>query len=163
MLPQDSNTWASLSDERTKADWRPFVDALGKIQALDTVGTYSRVDVATQKRLSDTRLVGLSAQEVRKILPEAVQEDSNGLLSIKYQDVFVLNLKAAQEMDAQNAALKEELAATREMVAAAKAKLAAGEARLAATRSRQAARDEQLAALAAKVAEIKARRRVKDM
>jgi hypothetical protein len=42
VLAQDSNAWASLSDERAKADWRSFGDALGKVRALDNIGSYAR-------------------------------------------------------------------------------------------------------------------------
>jgi len=157
VLAQDGNSWASLSDERAKAGWRPFGDALAKLRALDKVGTYARVDVATQRRLSGRRLVGLSAQEVKRILPEAVVEGGDGLLSLKYQDLFVLGLQATQEIEAENAAAKAELAAAKEKLAAAEAATAASEAELAAIRSDQAARDEALAALAREVAALRAR------
>ena len=94
VLAQNSYAWASLSDERAKAEWRSFGDGLAKLRTLDKVGTYSRVVAATQKALSGSRHVGLSAQEVRKVLPEAVVEGGDGLLSLKYQDVFVLGLRA---------------------------------------------------------------------
>ena len=132
MLAQDSNAWASLSDERAKAEWRSFDDALAKLRTLDKVGTYSRVDVATREALSDTRLVGLSAQEVGKILPEAVVEGGDGLLSLKYQDVFVLGLRATQQLTeeltsvkAENAALKTKQAKQDELAAEGTAELAA--------------------------------------
>ena len=171
VLAQDSNAWASLSDERAKAEWRSFGDALAKLRALGKVGTYSRVNAATQTALADRRLVGLSAQEVQKVLPEAVVEGGDGLLSLKYQDVFVLGLRATQELAAakeesaaeltevktelaalraEHAAVREEHAAVREELAATKEKLAArdsaAELELAALKTKQAAQEEKQAA-----------------
>ena len=132
VLAQDSNAWASLSDERTKAEWRSFDDALAKLRALGKVGTYVRVDATTRKALADRRLVGLSAQEVQKILPEAVVEGGDGLLSLKYQDVFVLGLRATQQLTeevisvkAENAALRDELTGMKEILEAVRSELAA--------------------------------------
>jgi len=102
------------------------------LRALGKVGTYSRVDAATQKALSDRRLVGLSAQEVGKVLPEAVVEGGDGLLSLKYQDVFVLGLRATQQLTeevisvkAENAALRDELTGMKEILEAVRSELAA--------------------------------------
>ena len=132
MLAQDSNAWASLSDERAKSEWRSFGDALAKLRALGKVGTYVRVDATTRKALADRRLVGLSAQEVQKVLPEAVVEGGDGLLSLKYQDVFVLGLRATQQLTeevisvkAENAALRDELTGMKEILEAVRSELAA--------------------------------------
>ena len=120
VLAQNSNAWASLSDERAKASWRSFGGALAKLRALGKVGTYARVNA-----LSDHRHVGLSAQEVKKVLPEAVVEGGDGLLSLKYQDVFVLGLRATQQLAAENAALRDELTGMKEIVEAVRSELAA--------------------------------------
>ena len=61
---------------------------------------------------SEKRHVGVSAQEIKEILPEAVGEvkdlndDDETYLSLKYQDVFVLMLKAIQELKVEIDALK---------------------------------------------------------
>ena len=49
VLAQDSNAWASLSDERAKTDWRSFGDALGKLRTLGKIGTYTRVGPLTRE------------------------------------------------------------------------------------------------------------------
>ena len=118
----------SQSDERTKANWRTFENATAMINSLTKLGTFEFVgpgkiplaslfhivsstpsrashlpaghemwsnSTATQNR----RQVGLSAQEVRMFLPGSVIEDQeSGLLSVRYQDVFVVGLKATQEL-----------------------------------------------------------------
>ena len=143
VLAQNSNAWASLSDERAKASWRSFGDALARLRALGKVGTYLRVGAATQGALSDRRLVGLSAQEVQAILPEAIVEGGDGLLSLKYQDVFVLGLRAIQELAAEGEAAKDNDAAHDAELAAAKEELASVKAENAALKTKQADQDEK--------------------
>jgi len=170
VLAQDSNAWASLSDERAKAEWRSFGDALAKLRALGKVGTYVRVDATTRKALADRRLVGLSAQEVQKVLPEAVVEGGDGLLSLKYQDVFVLGLRATQQLAAECtelAAVKKELATVTEKLAAAERReLAAKDSaatELAALKTKSKDQDDLLATLAREVAALRADRREDSM
>jgi hypothetical protein len=65
------------SDERLKEDWSPldadFIDRLAKIRS----GTYTRID--TQQRH-----VGVGAQSLQALLPEAVLESDKGMLSVAY-------------------------------------------------------------------------------
>ena len=134
-----ANTWSSLSDMRLKHNWRHFEDARSKIATLTHFGSY-------ESTTSDAgiRLVGLSAQEVQEVLPEAVQADKDGFLTLQYQDVFVLGLKATQEVIKE----QHEIAAQLQALAATNARLEATNARLEATNARFEAR---LAALEARL------------
>ena len=97
-LTQASNSWQTHSDARKKANWTYFEGAAARVARLETVGSYMMVDPITkQPVLPGIRHVGLSAQEVQAILPEAVHEADDGYLSLAYQDVFVLGLQAVKE------------------------------------------------------------------
>jgi hypothetical protein len=65
------------SDERWKENWKDFgpnfIDELAQVKH----GTYTRIDTkATQ--------VGVSAQSLQKVIPEAVGMDDNGFLNVSY-------------------------------------------------------------------------------
>lgn len=72
-----SGNFTANSDERLKKDWSllrdGFIEKLAQVKS----GTYSRTDIKQ-------RQVGVSAQSLRSILPEAVQEDTGGILSVAY-------------------------------------------------------------------------------
>lgn len=67
----------AYSDERLKKNWRDFqhdfVDQLAEVRA----GTYERID-------SGAKHVGVSAQSLQDVMPEAVLEDELGMLSVSY-------------------------------------------------------------------------------
>lgn len=78
------------------------------------------------------RQVGLSAQEVRRFLPESVIEDlENGLLSVRYQDVFVVGLKATQELCERVSQQATEIAQLKAEVAQLSSRLALMDERMA--------------------------------
>ena len=115
-LAQDSSTWTGFSDERMKKDWVIFSDALTKINKLTKIGEFRKINPITGEYVSDVTQRGLSAQEVEKILPEAITksrrnieiypDDDTEYLGIAYQDVFVLAIKAIQELSAKVTALE---------------------------------------------------------
>ena len=79
------------------------------------------------------RQVGLSAQEVRRFLPESVIEVDleNGLLSVRYQDVFVVGLKATQELCERVSQQATEIAQLKAEVAQLSSRLALMDERMA--------------------------------
>ena len=68
----------AYSDESLKKNWgnlpMNFVEQLTDVQS----GTFDRIDLDNQRQ------VGVSAQSLQKVLPEAVQENEDGLLSVSY-------------------------------------------------------------------------------
>ena len=109
-LSNGSTSWSSISsDERLKDNWKMFDDALGKINSFTKIGTYNRIDPETKEVLYDgLEIVGLSAQEVQKVLPTAVtKHEDEEYWGLNYQDVFVLMVKAVQELSAEVEKLKE--------------------------------------------------------
>ena len=117
-----ATSWSALSDERVKGNWELFDNAAEKLQQLTKLGTFEWVsgpghETPHTTRADAPRQVGLSAQEIQDILPEAVRVGEDGLLTAQYTDVFVLGLKAIQELSAQNVNLKARLATTEARVA----------------------------------------------
>lgn len=87
----------AYSDLRLKTDLTAIPDALDKVQAL-TGYTYTRKDTGV-------RQTGLIAQDVRKVLPEAVMDDGEHL-SLAYGNLVGLLVQAIKELSAEVKALK---------------------------------------------------------
>lgn len=85
------------SDERLKENIETLDGSLGKILQLRCVVYNWKIDNRTDTRLKD---IGLVAQEVRQIVPEAVSE-TRGLLSISYNSITALLINAVQEQQRQ--------------------------------------------------------------
>ena len=105
-------SWSSIaSDERLKTDWVMFDDALTKINSLTKIGTYKNLNPVTDE-VGTKDHIGLSAQEIQAILPEAVSEsvfkeyNDEKYLGLNYQSVFILMLKSIQELSAKVEALE---------------------------------------------------------
>ena len=91
---QASGNIGVLSDARVKKDIQPITNALDKILSL-TGYTYKRTD------LPDTapRHTGLLAQDVLKVLPEAVTTDPNtGRLGVLYGNMIGLLVEAIKDL-----------------------------------------------------------------
>jgi hypothetical protein len=106
-------SWVAGSDARVKADLEQLSDPLAKLAQL-TGYTYTRVDQ------DNKRDVGLIAQDIRKVLPEAVAQDvkapitdpdGEGFLGVNYNGVTALLVESVK-------ALREELLGTKERLAA---------------------------------------------
>lgn len=90
------------SDERLKTNWRDLaVDFIDKLATVKH-GIYDRTDMtATQ--------TGVSAQSLQALLPQAVQEDEKGILSVAYGNAALVACielaKRVLELEAKLAAL----------------------------------------------------------
>jgi hypothetical protein len=89
------------SDERLKTNWRvlgqDFITSLANVKS----GIYDRVDC-------DLTQIGVSAQSLREVMPDAVHEDLDGMLSVSYGNAA---LAACVELAKRVVALEKELAA----------------------------------------------------
>jgi hypothetical protein len=90
----------AYSDERVKTNWRGlgenFIDRLAAVKH----GVYDRTD-------ADITQVGVSAQSLREVMPEAVLEGQDGQLSVAYGNAA---LAAVIELAAEVKALRAEIA-----------------------------------------------------
>lgn len=87
---------ADVSDERLKENIAPVQDALDKVRQLR--GVYFNM-----KDTPERRDVGLIAQDVQKVLPEAVSvvDPENGYLGVSYPSVIPLLVEAMKELQAE--------------------------------------------------------------
>lgn len=90
-----SGNVTAYSDRRLKDNISRIESALDKVQSLNGV-TFTRNDLADK----DKRYVGLIAQEVQSVIPEAVtvQGDANETLAVDYQGLVGLLVEAVKEL-----------------------------------------------------------------
>jgi len=81
----------NISDARVKYDLKKIENAVEKIKLLSGY-TFKRNDL---NGINDT---GLLAQDVKKILPEVVNENKEGILSIEYSKMMGLIVEAIKEL-----------------------------------------------------------------
>jgi hypothetical protein len=81
-----STTVAGNSDERLKTNWRDlqadFIEQLATVKA----GVYDRTDMDVP-----VTQVGVTAQTLRPVLPDAVLEDVDGMLSVAYGNAALVS------------------------------------------------------------------------
>jgi hypothetical protein len=90
-------TIVTSSDERMKTNIRPIGSALDKLMALRGVHYDWRAECQSRLGFSKKEAVGVIAQEVRSVLPEAVSEDQEGYLSVNYEALIPLLIEAVKE------------------------------------------------------------------
>jgi hypothetical protein len=95
----------SSSDARLKDDVQIINDALAKVEQLQGV-SYVRNDIDDK-----SRQLGLIAQDVEKIIPEAVLTDENGYKAVAYGNLVGLLIESVKELSAEVKALKAQLKA----------------------------------------------------
>jgi len=96
--------WVSQSDEHLKTDLTPILDGLAKVNSLRSVTGRFKTDEVGKSRAF------LIAQDVQKVLPEAVDE-MNGILGIQYTDTIPLLVASIKELSAKVDAQAAEIAA----------------------------------------------------
>jgi hypothetical protein len=79
----------ALSDAREKTGLKPIEDALDRIRKIQGYTYHAR----------GRARMGLQAQEVREVAPQATSEDADGRLSVAYGDVLALVVQAIRELD----------------------------------------------------------------
>ncbi len=101
-------SWANFSDERLKNIHGRFTAGLTAILQLQPLRFEYRRDNALALR-SDGEYVGLSAQAVQRILPEAVTVNDQGYLLVDNDPIIWAMLNAIKEQQAQIEAQRLEL------------------------------------------------------
>jgi len=98
---EHTGTITQVSDQRLKENLRPIEGALAKIQAIE--GVYFNMIEEPRNRQT-----GVTAQNVRKVLPEAVKvvDPKNGYLGVSYPSLVPVLIEAVKELKAENEELK---------------------------------------------------------
>ena len=105
------NVTASASDSRLKTNLTKIGEAVTKVQQL-TGYTYDWDQVACNNagfKFTQTRQVGVIAQDVMKVLPEAVAPApaNEGYLTVRYEKLVALLIEAIKEQAEEIAAIKK--------------------------------------------------------
>jgi len=111
-----SGNVTAASDERIKSNIRPFSRGLAEILAINPI----LHGYTEESGLDQTRddYAGFSAQQVQPLIPEAIGENSNGMLSFSDRPVMAALVNAMKEL---NANLVAELQSVRQRLAALEA------------------------------------------
>lgn len=99
-LASAATAWAAVSDETLKTDLAPIQSGAEKVGSLRAVTGRYKTDAESMSRSF------LIAQDVQKVLPEAVSTDADGTLSLRYTEVIPLMVAAIQELTTRLAALE---------------------------------------------------------
>ena len=95
------------SDRRLKTDIRPLENALTKVLKLNGVNYKWRVAEFPKMSFDEKQHVGVIAQEVEAVLPEAVVTHDDGYKSVSYNDLVPLLIEAVKEQQQQIDELKK--------------------------------------------------------
>ena len=91
----------AYSDRRLKKHIRPIENAIERVLGLSGY-TFTRKDTGE-------RMAGVIAQEVEKVLPEAIRTDSQGMMSVSPPQMIGLLVQAVNELTQEVNELKEKL------------------------------------------------------
>jgi hypothetical protein len=100
---------ACPSDERLKRDIHPIQNALADVRLLNGVEYHWKDDVAKSRDWSNASQIGLLAQDVQKVAPQAVVAMPDGYLAVDYARLVPLLIEAIKAQQIQIDELKEQL------------------------------------------------------
>ena len=96
----------AYSDERLKENIKTIPNALNKVNTIRGV-TFTRNDLDDEEKVH----TGVIAQEVLKVLPEAVSQNENGIYSVAYGNMVGLLIESIKELSEQNQQLLKRIEA----------------------------------------------------
>ena len=102
------NTWLAFSDRRLKNIKSPFTTGLSAVMKLQPVRYEYKSDNALGLK-DEGEHVGFSAQEVQKVIPEAVTSNSQGYLMVNGDPIIWTMLNAIKEQQKEIQELKKEI------------------------------------------------------
>ena len=90
----------TTSDKRLKTNIKPLERALDKVLTLNGVTYNWRVAEFPQMNFDNDTHVGVLAQELEAVLPEAVETSEDGYKSVRYGEITPLLIEAIKEQQA---------------------------------------------------------------
>jgi hypothetical protein len=106
-------SWGTFSDARLKTVNGGFTDGLSQIMKIQPIHYRYKPGNAMGIRDTDEH-IGVVAQDVQRVIPEAVTENSKGYLLVNNDPIIWTMLNAIKEQQGEIRALKSELRATRQ-------------------------------------------------
>jgi hypothetical protein len=98
------------SDKRLKKNIVPITGILDKLSQLTPTTFYWEKDKFPERHFGNSQSFGLIAQDVRKIFPDMVVEDTLGYLAVKYNKLPFLMLAGIKELKSKVDGISNELA-----------------------------------------------------
>ena len=99
------------SDRRYKKDIAPITDALSIVEKVQGVSYNWRKEEFKEMNFNDKHQLGVIAQDIEKILPEAVSKNDKGFYTVNYTMLIPVLVEAVKEqqkeISASNTAIKE--------------------------------------------------------
>jgi hypothetical protein len=102
------NTWLAFSDRRLKNIKSPFTTGLSAVMKLQPVRYEYKSDNALGLK-SEGEHIGFGAQDVQKVIPEAVTTNSQGYLMLNSDPIIWTMLNAIKEQQKEIQELKQEI------------------------------------------------------
>ena len=99
--------YGATSDSRLKTNIVNIDNGLAKLLSLNGV-IYNWNELAINKNLI-TKEVGVLAQQIQVVLPEAVVEKEDGYLTVKYERIIPLLIEAIKELSAEVEEIKKKI------------------------------------------------------
>ncbi len=97
------------SDERFKQNISPITSPLQKLMQLNGVEYEMKKDAFRKNNFAAGRQIGLLAQNVEKIIPEAVSENAEGYKGVDYARLVPLLIEAVKDQQKQLSILQQEI------------------------------------------------------
>ena len=110
-----SNSW--ISDIRMKYVGKEFTYGLEKIRQLKVF------NYTFKKDKTKTPHVGVIAQDLQKVFPDAVKKSKDGFLTIRFEDMFYAMINAIKELDLKYEAQEKRMSELEARVERLEAKL----------------------------------------
>eukprot|EP01114_Cavostelium_apophysatum_P010260 TRINITY_DN2377_c0_g1_i1.p1 TRINITY_DN2377_c0_g1~~TRINITY_DN2377_c0_g1_i1.p1 ORF type:complete len:776 (+),score=206.62 TRINITY_DN2377_c0_g1_i1:2458-4785(+) len=105
-----AKAFIQFSDIRLKTNIADLVDAMTLVTSLQGKSYEWKEDASDSNKSGAKRVIGLIAQEVQRVLPEVVHEDSvTGILSVSYAEILPVLIEAFKEFLGQYRVDKQEL------------------------------------------------------
>lgn len=93
--------WSCPSDLRLKKNIQPLQNSVDEIHKLSAIRFDWRREEFPERNFSPDNQIGLIAQEVQKVVPEAVQENADGYLSVDYSRLVPLLVGSIKDQQTQ--------------------------------------------------------------
>jgi hypothetical protein len=97
------------SDVRFKRDVTPFPSMLDRVARLQPVHYFWRADEFPERGFGRAQTYGLVAQDVERVMPELVRDQSDGYKAVDYSLLPLVAIQAIREMEERNRVLQEQL------------------------------------------------------
>ncbi|WP_374074559.1 tail fiber domain-containing protein [Bdellovibrio bacteriovorus] len=115
-----TNAWENLSDKRLKKDIEVIPDSLQKLLSLRGVTFNWQHDVRKDLTFSNDKDMGVIAQEVEKVFPEAVHADDKGFKAVAYTKLIAPIIESIKELYQSLSGLDSKVAAVEKEIASLK-------------------------------------------